>query len=248
MTENVQATPPPSIFQRWGRRGTATVLTACALVLLLIGGTAGLALAPSDDHRALTVPSNDSVDAGFLRDMITHHAQAISMAHAAQENTEDTSLKVFAYDLEYSQTSETGTMVGWLTLWDLPINTFDTPMQWMGGTGTHSGMAMAPVTDGGTTADSSVGADVPIMPGMATNAEMTKLKGLKGKASDIFFLQLMIRHHQGGAPMMQYAADRATNAAVRQLAQRMLNNQTKEIAQMTDWLKTFGEVPLPFSG
>jgi len=221
------------------------MLTACALVLLLIGATAGLALAPSDDRAVSTTPGNESVDAGFLRDMNTHHAQAISMAHAAQENTENTSIKVFAYDLEYSQTSESGTMIGWLAMWDLPVNTFDTPMQWMGGMGAgHSGMSMAPVTETATTA----GADVPIMPGMATNAEMAKLKSLKGKASDIFFLQLMIRHHQGGAPMMQYAADKATNSSVRQLAQRMLNNQTKEIAQMTSWLATFGEKPLPFNG
>ena len=30
---------------------------------------------------------------------------------------------------------------------------------------------------------------------------------MKGTESDIFFLQLMIRHHQGGAAMMQYAAE-----------------------------------------
>ena len=45
-----------------------------------------------------------------------------------------------------------------------------------------------------------------LMPGMATPAQMTKLQTLHGSALDIFFLQLMIRHHQGGIEMAQYAA------------------------------------------
>ncbi len=54
-----------------------------------------------------------------------------------------------------------------------------------------------------------------LMPGMATPAQMTKLQTLHGKALDIVFLQLMIRHHQGGVAMAQYAAAHATQPYVR---------------------------------
>ena len=36
------------------------------------------------------------------------------------------------------------------------------------------------------------------MPGMATDAEMTKLRSLHGADADTFFIQLMLRHHEGG--------------------------------------------------
>ena len=43
-----------------------------------------------------------------------------------------------------------------------------------------------------------------------------------GTALDIDFLQLMIRHHQGGLQMEQYAIDHASESYVRLLANQML--------------------------
>ena len=83
------------------------------------------------------------------------------------------------------------------------------------------------------------------MPGMATDAEITKLEGLKGTASDIYFLQLMIRHHEGGAAMMSYAADHAASPVVRNFASKMLESQTSEIGVMTGMLEARGAKPLP---
>ena len=87
--------------------------------------------------------------------------------------------------------------------------------------------------------------DTPLMPGMATDAEIAKLKGLTGTESDIYFLQLMIRHHQGGAGMMQYAAEHATLPVVRNFADKMLQAQTAEISVMTQMLAERGAEPLP---
>jgi uncharacterized protein (DUF305 family) len=88
-------------------------------------------------------------------------------------------------------------------------------------------------------------AAVPLMPGMATDAEIEKLKGLTGAESDTYFLQLMVRHHQGGAPMMQYAAEHATNAVVRNFASKMAQSQAAEISVMTQMLAERGAQPLP---
>jgi uncharacterized protein (DUF305 family) len=84
-----------------------------------------------------------------------------------------------------------------------------------------------------------------LMPGMATPAQMTKLQTLHGKALDVFFLQLMIRHHQGGIQMAQYAALHAREPYVRTIAQKMFNNQSTEIVQMEQLLRQLGGTPLP---
>ena len=83
------------------------------------------------------------------------------------------------------------------------------------------------------------------MPGMATSDEIAKLKSLSGAESDTYFLQLMIRHHQGGAPMMQYAAEHATNPVVRNFASKMALSQSAEISVMTQMLAERGAQPLP---
>ena len=54
-------------------------------------------------------------------------------------------------------------------------------------------------------------------------------RALQGTESDIYFLQLMIRHHQGGTAMMEYAAEHATNPVVRNFAQKMADSQSAEI-------------------
>ena len=55
----------------------------------------------------------------------------------------------------------------------------------------------------------------------------------------------MIRHHQGGAAMMQYAAEHATNPVVRNFAAKMAQSQTAEISVMTQMLAERGAEPLP---
>ena len=70
------------------------------------------------------------------------------------------------------------------------------------------------------------------MPGMATEAQMTRLESLHGTALDILFLQLMIHHHQGGVMMADYAREHATEPYVIRLAGAMYTLQSQEISQM----------------
>ena len=60
----------------------------------------------------------------------------------------------------------------------------------------------------------------------------------------MLFLQLMIRHHQGGLEMAQYAADHAGKSYVRDLAQSMINAQSAEVIEMERLLRQLGGSPL----
>jgi uncharacterized protein (DUF305 family) len=86
---------------------------------------------------------------------------------------------------------------------------------------------------------------VATMPGMATTAELTKLRTLSGRELDVYFLQLMLRHHQGGLPMARYAAEHAGQSVIRNFAGKIATAQTNDLALMTDMLAERGAQPLP---
>lgn len=66
------------------------------------------------------------------------------------------------------------------------------------------------------------------MPGMATVTEIDALRSAKFGALDRMFLELMLRHHQGGQAMLTAAQQEATVAAVRNLAARIAFHQQEE--------------------
>jgi len=204
------------------RRAIIIVMTVAALVL---AGAIGYLLG----HRSGTdaIPTSKSVDAGFAWDMADHHRQAVSMAGYTRDHTPDSRIKILAFDIETSQYNQVGQMQGWIDAWALPVSNPNEPMSWMAGSG-HDRMA----ADG-------------LMPGMATPAQLDKLRSLTGKPLDVFFLQLMLRHHQGGLPMAQWAARHAQTSYVRNAAQKMATAQSGEIVQMEQMLRERGASPLP---
>jgi uncharacterized protein (DUF305 family) len=227
--------PGAALNRRWGPAGTTVVAALAALVLLVIGATAGIALFAGRDSGSAT-PDAGSVDTGFAQDMIEHHRQGVLMAHLAQQQSDDPEIQRYAYDMAYTQTAQIGQMEGWLALWGLPEIGSGPHMAWMTvGGHQHGGATNDPLATTG------------LMPGMATDAEIDKLKSLHGKASDVYFLQLMIRHHEGGTPMMEYAAQRAGNSVVRNFAQQMLVAQSAEVRDMTTMLRLRGAAPIPYT-
>lgn len=228
-------------------RRTGIVLAAAgAVALLLVGATIGLLL--SGRIGASTVaanPGTDSVDAGFARDMIVHHDQGVLMAHYAEQNTTDDEISVMAYDIGATQSDQAGQMKGWLSLWDVPEFASGPHMAWMGSDG-HGGHDMAGMTgSSGVVTTASAGQDGALMPGMATTDQINQLRSTSGPASDVLFLQLMIRHHQGGLPMMEYAASHAQSTVVANFAAKMADAQESEISVMTQMLQARGAEPLP---
>jgi uncharacterized protein (DUF305 family) len=158
--------------------------------------------------------------------MSTHHVQAITMAGYERDNTTNPGLKVLAADIETQQQFQIGEMQGWLDNWGLTVENPGRRMLWMGPEHARH------VVNG-------------LMPGMATPAQMRQLQSMHGTALDIFFLQLMVHHHQGGVVMARFAAAHAQLAYVRNLAQAMVAAQSDEIVQMEQLLRQLGGSPLP---
>ena len=210
---------------RTGRPLRVVLMAVIAVGLVLLGG--GLAVALGIGRT--DTPGADSVAAGFARDMSRHHLQGVEMANMVAERSEDPEVRQIAFDISATQTNQAGRMQGWLSLWGVPQSGGET-MAWMAG-GTDHGHDMA--VDGG------------LMPGMATEEELANLRDLRGTAFDVEFLRLMIRHHQGGFDMAEYAVDHADVPAVRDLAQAIARAQTAETRTMAAMLAARGGTPLP---
>jgi uncharacterized protein (DUF305 family) len=161
-------------------------------------------------------PGDDSVDAGFARDMSTHHEQAVQMAGIVYRRTEDEAIRGLAYDILTTQQAQIGMMGGWLGLWDLPAGSENPPMAWMGHEMTGP------------------------MPGMATDEEVASLETLPPADMDREFLRLMIAHHKGATDMATYTAQNAEEDLVRTVARSMAETQSFEITTMEQMLTERG--------
>ncbi|NUU21406.1 MAG: DUF305 domain-containing protein [Streptomycetaceae bacterium] len=181
-------------------------------------------------------PSDTSADAGFARDMKTHHAQAVEMGFTIRDLTQDEHVRTLAYDIITTQQNQIGQMTGWLDLWGLTQTTTRPPMQWMSADGMTAmmGHPMAPGQAMPT------GPDQPQMPGMATKAQLDQLATLRGTQAEVMFLQLMITHHKAGIAMAQDALNHAQSQVVKDLAKGMINGQNAEIDLMQQLLAERG--------
>lgn len=177
-------------------------------------------------------PSDASPEAGFARDMGVHHAQAVEMSFILRDKTSDEPLRSLAYDIITTQSTQRGIFMGWLQQWGLDQSSSRPAMAWMAGHG-HSGAAASAATPAGT------------MPGMATEEEMNRLRQATGGDAEVLFLQLMIRHHQGGVEMAEGLLKLSDRDEVRSLAQHIVDGQNAEIRTMRDLLAKRGAQPLP---
>ena len=201
------------------------ILLLCAVLLGAGGVAAGTWLQSVRGTGAVGVQLS-SADVGFAQDMSVHHEQAVLIAQTLPQDV-DPQVRVIADQIVVAQTSEIATMRGWLNLFDESF-TAAHPMQWMHG----SDHVMS--EQGGAP-----------MPGVASTSEITRLAGLHGADAEALFLQLMIRHHQGGVDMAEAAIHAVASEPVRRVARGMIRDQSNEIAVMTALLGTRDANPLP---
>jgi uncharacterized protein (DUF305 family) len=78
------------------------------------------------------------------------------------------------------------------------------------------------------------------MPGMKESMKdmpMEKLEASQGQRFDAMFIDMMTRHHQGAVRMAQDALKKAQHKEVKDFAKTIIEEQKKEIAQMSRWKK-----------
>jgi uncharacterized protein (DUF305 family) len=186
-----------------------------AAVALVVGVALGLGIGLVTPH--LTRPGDDSIEAGFLRDMSTHHAQAVEMSMIAHANSTNPDIITLSSDIALTQHGQIGYMQAWLRDWDLSPTGTAQPMSWM--------------------PDSAGSVVNGLMPGMATPEQLATLRKATGKDLDVQFLTLMRQHHLGGIHMAQEAVKLSDNDDVTWLAQTMVTAQQGEITLIDSLLK-----------
>jgi len=199
------------------RRLTLVAVAALAVGVLLGFGVGWLV-------PRLTAPGDDSAEAGFARDMSSHHAQAVEMALLAYRNGENPGVRQLGYDIATVQQAQIGVMQTWLRDWGLSP------------TGSRPRMAWMP--DGQQSLENG------LMPGMATPQQLEQLRNAKGRDFDVLFCQLMLRHHLGGIHMVDGVLSETSDGEVRGLAEGMKAGQTKEVKILQDLLTDLNAKPL----
>jgi len=189
----------------WRRPALLVAITAVLMLAagLAVGWVAGT-----------SAPGNDSVEAGFARDMQTHHQQAVEMAMYEWQNGSDPALTTIAYDIVTTQSAEIGMYRSWLRDWGVQLSSGE-PMAWAGEEHAHD-------------TEEAGG----LMPGMATDEQMAEFKTLTGAEADVMFADLMIAHHIGGVDMARAALERTDNELVVDAARRTVNLQQAEIENL----------------
>ncbi|GAA5088115.1 uncharacterized protein (DUF305 family) [Thermocatellispora tengchongensis] len=144
-----------------------------------------------------------AADVTFAESMIPHHRQALEMAALAGDRTTDTAILALAERITVSQQPEIEAMSAWLTALGRPVP------------GAHAHEEMRGRY------------------GMATLAQMNRLRAARGESFDRLFLELMIAHHRGALAMAKTEVAEGADRRMRLMARDVLSSQAIEISRMT---------------
>ncbi|GGJ27395.1 DUF305 domain-containing protein [Streptomyces brasiliensis] len=150
--------------------------------------------------------SPNSADVSYAQMMIQHHAQALEMTELAPEHAASGQVRRLAERIAAAQRPEIGSMRGWLKSYGEPEKADG-----------HEHMHTA-------------------MPGMASEAQLKKLRAAEGKAFDQLFLTLMITHHEGAITMATDVKAQGNNIRIEEMADDVISQQTSEITRMRTML------------
>ncbi len=203
---------------------TRTIMTwvAAAATALTVGAALGgcgtNATPPSSSATSSqsVAQAHNQADITFAQGMIPHHAQAIAMSKMAAQRAGSPQVKDLAARIQAAQQPEITQLSDFLRAWNAPVPSTNSAM---GGMGQGD---MGQMDHGGSGA----------MPGMMSGDQMRQMGQASGGAFDRMFLQMMIAHHQGAVTMGNAELTDGQNPDARQLAQRIITAQQREITEM----------------
>ena len=195
----------------------AKVTASVAALMFAVTGCSSDEPKPTSTVEAAK-PYNDA-DIAFATYMIQHHAQALQMVDMTMGRKLDPKVAALGEDIRMAQAPEIERMVDLLDDWDnQPI-----PETSRDHANAHG--------DGAVEMDTA-------MPGMMTDADMKKLDGARGAGFDRMFLTMMTEHHTGAIEMAKTEQTDGKNADAVALAKKIEADQTAEIAEMKQLLKS----------
>lgn len=171
------------------------------------------AIAKARADSALTKHVQADVD--FMTGMISHHAQAITMAQWAPSHGASPAVQRLSARIINAQNDEIHIMQSWLAERGLPVPA------------AKAAPMMMTMPDGMK--------HMMLMPGMLTDAQMAQLDSARGPEFDRLFLTYMIQHHRGAVSMVKDWMDSygaGQDELVFKLAADVNVDQTTEIARM----------------
>ena len=209
-----------------------TSLLGLVMMAVLIAGCASSGTqapdAGMDGMATEEVPNTGTTefDQLFIDMMVPHHQGAVEMAKIAQERAEHPEIKEMADAIIAGQDEEIIQMKNWRQAW---YGSSDTP-----------GMSEMPSLE-----------DMPGMGGtghaMDMQAEVDQLRNAS-EPFDLAFIDAMIPHHQSAIDAAQRVLNEAQRPELKELAQRIIAAQEKEIEQMKAWRETwYPDAPAPSS-
>ncbi|MFI0239102.1 DUF305 domain-containing protein [Streptomyces sp. NPDC016845] len=169
-------------------------------------GEAAETLSARDAQERRGDDKPNSADVRYAQMMIQHHRQALKMTELVPKQAESGPLKRLAERISAAQGPEVETMRGWLK----QHGREETPSGQEG----HAGHEA--------------------MPGMASEAQLKKLRAARGKAFDTQFLKLMITHHEGAVTMATDVKSQGNDVRIEEMADDVIAQQTTEISRMRD--------------
>ncbi|WP_413811468.1 DUF305 domain-containing protein [Streptomyces sp. OE57] len=168
-------------------------------------GEAAKKLSAEEAAKAGDDDSPNTADRSYVRMMIEHHRQALVMTGLAADRAKSGQVKRLAERIASGQKPEIEAMRAW---------------QKTAGGGPKGG-------DG----DGHEGHGAK-MPGMATGAQLARLRAAEGADFDALFLKLMITHHRGAVSMATDVLAQGNNVRVEEMANDVIAQQSSEIRRM----------------
>lgn len=147
-------------------------------------------------------------DLQFIDQMTMHHEGAIMSSEHMISNSKRPELRKLARNIEESQSEQIDQMQTWRD-------------EWYPDAGQTSGMP-AGMMNGG-------------MMEQMMGGSMQEMMG--GNATDAMFLRMMIPHHQMAVDMSEKALERSERPELKELARKIIDEQTAEIELMEGYLK-----------
>jgi len=102
----------------------------------------------------------------------------------------------------------------------------------MGNAMNHNSMMSSNSMNGNSTMHHG---DMPMDSNMSSMSDMKSSPNAANQPYDLQFIDTMMHHHQGAVEMAETVLTKSQNEELKKFAQKIINDQNKEIAQMRDW-------------